>query len=220
MNTRPILWHIEISHYNEKARWALDLKGVERTWDRGGTVAFALGFRSRDSQKVAEVANALASLYVEQNSKTRERQATRTADFLKTQLDEMKKKLEAQEDRIGEYKKRHTGELPQQVESNISVLERLNGQLQLNADRQARAMERRDRLAGLAAGGAPGAVAGASEDVETRIDRLSLELAELRRQYTDNYPDVVRLRQRWQQKLKRRSTLPRASGGQPRGLRG
>src|SRR3989454_2833104 len=174
---------------------ALDLKGVERTWDRGGTVAFALGFRSRDPQKVAEVANALASLYVEQNSKTRERQATRTADFLKTQLDEMKKKLEAQEDRIGEYKKRHTGELPQQVESNISVLERLNGQLQLNADRQARAMERRDRLAGLAAGGAPGATAGASEDVETRIERLSLELTELRRQYTDNYPDVVRLQQ-------------------------
>jgi len=29
MNTRPILWHIGISHYNEKARWALDLKGVE-----------------------------------------------------------------------------------------------------------------------------------------------------------------------------------------------
>ena len=29
MNTRPILWHIEISHFNEKARWALDLKGVE-----------------------------------------------------------------------------------------------------------------------------------------------------------------------------------------------
>ena len=24
----PTLWHIEISHYNEKARWALDLKGV------------------------------------------------------------------------------------------------------------------------------------------------------------------------------------------------
>lgn len=25
---RPILWHIEISHYSEKARWALDHKGV------------------------------------------------------------------------------------------------------------------------------------------------------------------------------------------------
>lgn len=26
---RPALWHIGISHYNEKARWALDFKGVE-----------------------------------------------------------------------------------------------------------------------------------------------------------------------------------------------
>jgi glutathione S-transferase len=27
--TKPVLWHIEISHYNEKARWALDYKRVE-----------------------------------------------------------------------------------------------------------------------------------------------------------------------------------------------
>jgi glutathione S-transferase len=27
--SRPVLWHIEISHFNEKARWALDYKGVE-----------------------------------------------------------------------------------------------------------------------------------------------------------------------------------------------
>jgi glutathione S-transferase len=26
---RPTLWHIPVSHYNEKVRWALDLKGVE-----------------------------------------------------------------------------------------------------------------------------------------------------------------------------------------------
>ena len=25
----PVLWHLEISHYNEKVRWALDYKGVE-----------------------------------------------------------------------------------------------------------------------------------------------------------------------------------------------
>jgi glutathione S-transferase len=28
-NARPILWHLEVSHYNEKARWALDHKNVE-----------------------------------------------------------------------------------------------------------------------------------------------------------------------------------------------
>lgn len=26
---RPVLWHIEISHFSEKARWALQIKGVE-----------------------------------------------------------------------------------------------------------------------------------------------------------------------------------------------
>jgi glutathione S-transferase len=29
MADKPVLWHIPVSHYNEKARWALDYKGVE-----------------------------------------------------------------------------------------------------------------------------------------------------------------------------------------------
>ena len=29
MNARPVLWHIPISHYSEKARWALDFKAVD-----------------------------------------------------------------------------------------------------------------------------------------------------------------------------------------------
>ena len=27
--SKPLLWHIEISHFSEKARWALDYKGFE-----------------------------------------------------------------------------------------------------------------------------------------------------------------------------------------------
>jgi hypothetical protein len=49
MNTRPILWHIEISHYNEKARWALDLKGVEH-----GRRALTRRTRSRTAASVNE----------------------------------------------------------------------------------------------------------------------------------------------------------------------
>ena len=26
--SRPVLWHISVSHYNEKARWALDYKRI------------------------------------------------------------------------------------------------------------------------------------------------------------------------------------------------
>ena len=39
MNARPTLWHIPVSHYNEKARWALDYKGVE--YDRKAPLAGA-----------------------------------------------------------------------------------------------------------------------------------------------------------------------------------
>src|SRR5207245_3306926 len=56
------------------------------------------------------------------------------------------KGVEAQEDRIGKYKRRHAGELPQDVEANMTVLSRLNAQLETNAEKQTR-------------GGGPGAVA-------------------------------------------------------------
>jgi glutathione S-transferase len=42
---KPVLWHIEISHYNEKARWALDFKGVDherRAPTPGGHMLVAL----------------------------------------------------------------------------------------------------------------------------------------------------------------------------------
>ena len=28
-DTEPTLWHIPVSHYNEKVRWALEFKGVD-----------------------------------------------------------------------------------------------------------------------------------------------------------------------------------------------
>ena len=28
MGDRPVLWQLQISHYNEKARWALDYKRI------------------------------------------------------------------------------------------------------------------------------------------------------------------------------------------------
>jgi glutathione S-transferase len=31
MSDLPVLWHLKVSHYNEKARWALDLKRVPHT---------------------------------------------------------------------------------------------------------------------------------------------------------------------------------------------
>src|SRR5881409_824993 len=50
---------------------------------RGPTIAFTLSYRGRDPETVAKGTNTLASLFVEENVKRRERQAAGTAEFLR-----------------------------------------------------------------------------------------------------------------------------------------
>src|SRR5207253_3851055 len=125
----------------------VDVKGVDsQGGGRAQTIAFAISYSGRAPGTVASVANALAALYVEGNAKIRQGQAVRTADFLKAQLATVKQELDAQERRTSDFKLRHIGELPQQVEANLASLDRLNTQLKLNGENQIRLMDRRERL--------------------------------------------------------------------------
>src|SRR5213078_4477528 len=124
----------------------LELKGVEARGQREATVAFTISYQGNEPATVSLVTNTLASFYIEEDLKARGRQATGTAEFLKVQLEETKKRLDIHEQRVSEFKRRHLGELPQQMEANLATLERLHAQLRLNADSQTRASERRQAL--------------------------------------------------------------------------
>src|SRR2546428_274100 len=124
----------------------LELKGVEVKGASQATVAFTISYQGGDPGTVSLVTNTLASFYIEENLKARERQATGTAEFLKVQLGETKKRLDEQEQRGSAFKRGYMGELPQQMETNLTTLERLHAQLRLNADNQTRAAERRQAL--------------------------------------------------------------------------
>jgi polysaccharide chain length determinant protein (PEP-CTERM system associated) len=180
----------------------LDLKSVEARGQREATVAFTISYQGSDPGTVAVVTNTLASFYIEENLRTRERQATSTAEFLKVQLAETKRRLDEHELRVSQFKRRHLGELPQQLETNLGTLERLHAQLRLNADNQTRAAERRQALTSqlaeaeslLATGASPFVLgAPAAETPELRLTRLKEELARLRTQFSEKYPDVVRM---------------------------
>jgi polysaccharide chain length determinant protein (PEP-CTERM system associated) len=180
----------------------LELKSIQVRDPREATVAFTISYQGGDPGTVALVANTLASFYIEENSQARERQATGTAEFLKIQLGETKKRLDDQEQRVSEFKRRYLGELPQQMESNLATLERLHTQLRLNADNQTRAAERRQTLSSqlaeaeslrAPASGAPGESAAPPEAPEARLARLKQELTRLRIQFSEKYPDVLLL---------------------------
>ena len=171
----------------------LVLKGVEPS-TRSATVAFNLSYRGRDPETVAKVTNTLASFYVEENSKIRERQASETAQFLKDQLAEAKKRLDAQEARVRDFRARNIGELPQQMGVNLAILERLQAQLHLSSVNQLRARDQRAALVKqLAESGATGAV-GIPDTATAKLAKLKQDLLELRTRYSDKYPDVVRMK--------------------------
>jgi len=168
----------------------LELKGAE-TGRAGNTTAFTLSYRGADPQTVALVTNTLASFYIEENLKARERQASGTSEFLRVQLQGAKKRLDEQEARMGDLQRRYMGELPQQLQSNLAGLEAMNAQLRMNNDAQIRLAERRDQLATQLA--AAKAESGDEPD-EMRLARLKLELTTLRIKYTDLWPDIIRIK--------------------------
>ena len=174
-----------------------DVKGASRAPVGGavaGGVAFTISYRGSEPQAVALVTNTLASFYIEENLKARERQSAGTSEFLKVQVAETKKRLDAQDKLLGEFKAQHLGELPQFMEANIATLERLHTQLRLNGDSQLRIMDRRQALARQSAEGDGGGAGAGPEATADRIGRLRQELTQLRTQFRDTYPDVARIK--------------------------
>ncbi len=170
----------------------LELKGVEQpVTGRSATVSFNLSYRGRDPETVAKVTNTLASLYVEENSKVREQQASQTAQFLGIQLAEVKKRVDVQEAGVRDFRARHAGELPQQMGVNLATLERLQAQLHLNSANQLRARDQRVRQ--LAEPEGAGAM-GAFDSPTAKLAKLKRQLLDLRTRFSDKYPDVVRVK--------------------------
>lgn len=173
-----------------------EAKAVDQPWERGATVAYAVSYRGRDPETVARVANALAAFHVERNVKMQERRASGTAEYLgvlQAQLADAVKRLDEQERRIGEFKRRYGSELAEQMPVNLTRIERLNTELRLNSDKRAKALERRAALEKELTGEAS-PDSRAIYTPAARLARLRQELRELRSRFTDKYPEVVRVK--------------------------
>ena len=184
---------------------AVEAEGPEQVSGRTKTVSFRLTYTGDSRQSVADVTNAIAAFYVDQNDRMRSQEATQTTDFLKTQLMEAKKGLDRQEALLRQFTSQHTGELPQQMGLNLATLDRMNTQLRLNGEQQLRIIEQRERLLdGMflqpAAGTAAARVAAdpdASPEMVERLQKIETskqELTALEAKFSDRHPDVVRLR--------------------------
>ncbi len=110
------------------------------------TDAFEIGFYGPDPDLVMRVATRLGDIAIQQSLSYRHNLAQDTDAFLESQLEETRRQLELQEQRLAAYQRTYAGELPSQVNSNLQQVTVAAGRLQAALDTIDRAMERRTTL--------------------------------------------------------------------------
>jgi polysaccharide chain length determinant protein (PEP-CTERM system associated) len=181
----------------DRVRKNVDVK-VER--GKKDIDAFSISYEGSDPKTVMQVTNKLASLFIEENLKVREEFVEGTSDFLDNELTGIKADLEAQENKIRQFKQQNMGELPEQTNANLRTLDRLQLEQQTVGDALSKAKELR---AALLENHSKTAVSSPDREARDplealtpaqRLVRLQSELADLQTRFTDKYPDVIRVK--------------------------
>jgi len=166
-----------------------------------GDILFSIFFEYTDPYKAAAAANRIADVFIQENLKLRENQAAGTSSFLETELEQTRRRLEAQEAKIAAFKQRNMGELPEQSDTNLKIVDSMQSKLQINMEAIDKAEQRR-----LAVEAQMQTAQTADRDRErpaaaspvhtpaARLEQARGELAALLTQYTERHPEVIRKR--------------------------
>jgi polysaccharide chain length determinant protein (PEP-CTERM system associated) len=105
--------------------------------------AFRISFVSNDPRLAMRVTERLTSLFISENLKDREVIAERSSQFLESELEGVRLKLEDTEKKLAAYRRQYSGQLPDQVQTNLQALTNLQMQIQavtesINRDREQR----------------------------------------------------------------------------------
>ncbi len=185
------------ARYVERMRNATEITVI----GGGGKNAFTVAYSGTDPETVRRVTNTLASLFIEENLKIRERQAEGTTQFLAGELAIAEGELQRLEQRLKEFKERHKGALPEQLDANLRTLDRFQLQLQTINSTLRTAEEKRlfyaqqlqndtDTLV------PEGSVQPSQTPRGAELEQLRRDLVRLRAQFNDTYPDIVLLKNR------------------------
>jgi len=195
---------------------AISVDVVDRS--RGGsptpmTIAFTLSYEGRNPQMVQQVANVLASLYLEENLKVRKERATEASKFLNDETATLQEQLTQVDARIARFKEKHVDELPELVSINIQTLDRVERDVDMLKQQLRTAKEREGYLQSQLAG----IPVDASSQDRLLLKELKAKLVQLKSRYSDKHPDVKKMKveiAELEQKVKAEPL--RAAGGKAR----
>jgi uncharacterized protein involved in exopolysaccharide biosynthesis len=163
------------------------------------TIAFSLSYDSRSPDLAQKVANEIATLYLNENLKSRTESAQETSDFLTEEADRLGEQIAELESKIADFKQRNVNRLPELAAANMQLVDRTEREI-LETDRQIRALEERKALLeSQLATVSPNApmLSETGERVlspEARLKLLQSREASMAALYAEDHPDRVKAR--------------------------
>lgn len=155
-----------------------------------------------DPHLAQQICSTITSMFVEENLKLRQELSDQTTQFLGKQLEDAKSKLDDQDAKLAAFQRLHIGSLPDESQTNLSVLTELN--TQLDAVTQALGRGQQDKsfaesvlaqqLAAWQASqvGSNGSNGPNPDSLEQQLAAQEQQLSELQSKYTDDHPDVIK----------------------------
>jgi succinoglycan biosynthesis transport protein ExoP len=175
---------------------------LNRSGDGRELTSFNIYYSARNPNTARAVTSELCNLFINENLEARQQQSKATTDFLENQLEAARRDLAMQEQKVKDYKDKHLGELPGQLQTNLQVLAGLQSQLQNEQDALTRARQQNAYLQSLLSqyralqnSTKVGENAPASlPAIDHELERLKSELHDLQAHYTEKHPDVRKVK--------------------------
>jgi len=201
----------------ERIRRNLQVNVRAGSGGREQNMSFEVTFEWNDQSVVAPVTNAIVGRFIEDNLNTREEVASNTTDFLDTATSSLRSELEGREKELETFRKQNMGMLPDQLQSNISILDQLKGQaLALEARmeherQQSMLLKSQEEIVhaernvvessmraaqGSTSGPTRGTQMTLAQLTSGSLEDLEAELSRMRSMYTEKHPDIVALERR------------------------
>jgi polysaccharide chain length determinant protein (PEP-CTERM system associated) len=168
-------------------------------------------------QTAQQICTEITSMFMQQNTREREQQAVQTTSFLSAQLEEAKRKLDDQDQRLASFKRQYLGSLPEEEQTNLNLLTGMNSQLEANVQALSRAQQdktfNQSLLTQQEASAAIMAPLGQSntETPEQQLNAMEDQLASLQARYTPEHPDVVKTKNQIEEFKKRMAAASKVS---------
>jgi polysaccharide chain length determinant protein (PEP-CTERM system associated) len=145
------------------------------------TIAFSLSYEGKNPLVVQQVANVLASLYLEENIRVVQQQTTSTSKFLEDEMKDVQAQLVELEKKIAVYKEKNPRSLPELLQYNLQTLDWTDRNYEQFNDQLRTLKEKESYLQSQLASMLPQA---------ELLKELRAKLISLKSKYSDEYPDV------------------------------